>query len=329
MSTTATAAPNPGERPGGRPRSVRWPRRRSEPRSSRSRSRSPPPTAAADERSARFEVAPTAAAPAPGAQVHAPGDELAEHGPARMTDGIAQINPNSSVRPRSAVQGGDRHQRAGVRRDETVQDREAGQRGNTDPEHRGVRAPGGEQHDRHQQDDADLEEQRDADQRGDARHRPRQARGSETRSTTVPTMRSAPPESASSLPIMAPSAMSSPTLPTVEPTPLVKLVIVLSTPRPDDDPQHCGTDDQGQEGMRPSRRDQHDHGADAQHRGHREDRVVLVAAARSTVACGVTWDGIRPPVGGGSGATLLHPHASPRPGSRPDRRRSPAGRRRR
>jgi hypothetical protein len=54
----------------------------------------------------------------------------------------------------------------------------------------------------------------------------------DTRSTTVPTIRSAPPESASSPPIMAPRAMSSPTLPTVVPTPVVKLVIVLSGASP-------------------------------------------------------------------------------------------------
>ena len=53
-----------------------------------------------------------------------------------------------------------------------------------------------------------------------------------TRPTTASTMRSAPPESASNPPIMAPSAISSPTLPTVVPTPVVKLSMVLVTPRP-------------------------------------------------------------------------------------------------
>ena len=43
------------------------------------------------------------------------------------------------------------------------------------------------------------------------------------RAMRVSTMRSAPPESASSLPKMAPRAISTPTPPMVEPKPVVKL----------------------------------------------------------------------------------------------------------
>ena len=53
-----------------------------------------------------------------------------------------------------------------------------------------------------------------------------------TRPTTPSTMRSAPPVSASNPPIMAPRAISSPTLPTVAPTPALKLSMVLVTPSP-------------------------------------------------------------------------------------------------
>ena len=58
--------------------------------------------------------------------------------------------------------------------------------------------------------------------------RPARTPGRRTASTT----RSAPPDSASRPPIMAPSAMSRPTLPTVAPTPVVKLVIVSAAASP-------------------------------------------------------------------------------------------------
>jgi hypothetical protein len=90
---------------------------------------------------------------------------------------------------------------------------------------------GDEQHDRDQQDDADLEEQRQADEGRDAGQRPGQ-RVAGHLGDDLSTIRSAPPDSASRPPIMAPSAMSSPTPPTVVPTPPVKLVIVFSTLNP-------------------------------------------------------------------------------------------------
>lgn len=48
----------------------------------------------------------------------------------------------------------------------------------------------------------------------------------------VSTIWSAPPESASSLPRIAPSAMSTPTPATVDPSPVVKLTIALSSGAP-------------------------------------------------------------------------------------------------
>ena len=51
--------------------------------------------------------------------------------------------------------------------------------------------------------------------------------------------RSAPPESASSPPIIAPSAMSSPTLPTVAPTPGLKLAIDVADGHAGDQAEHA------------------------------------------------------------------------------------------
>jgi hypothetical protein len=57
-----------------------------------------------------------------------------------------------------------------------VQHGQAGQGGDADAEHRLTGVARGQQDDRHEEHDADLEEQRDADESRDAAHHPGQLR---------------------------------------------------------------------------------------------------------------------------------------------------------
>ena len=115
----------------------------------------------------------------------------------------------------------DRGDRSRVRRHEAVHRREAGQRRDADGDQRDLGAPGDQVDHRHQQHQADLEEHRQADDRPDRGHRPRQQPRPEARPTIVSTTWSAPPESASSLANIAPSAISTPTPAAVVPNPVV------------------------------------------------------------------------------------------------------------
>ena len=109
-----------------------------------------------------------------------------------------------------------------------------------------------------------------------------------TRPTIVATMRLAPPESSSSLPIIAPSAMRMPTAPAVAPNPATKLLtvspggIVATTPSTAE-PEH-----QGEERVHLAPGDEHDDGEDAEHAGR--DRA---ARCRRTPG-GSSADGSRP-----------------------------------
>ena len=159
---------------------------------------------------------PTPSPPTPtgaGGRGRPPADQLPNTGPAMITDGMARISPNSRSGP--GRRPGRRWPRAG---------RGAAARSRAAPTGRPARgcrsrstgcagAPRDEQHDRDEQDDADLEEQRDADQRGHPAHRPGQRPG-----RPDPTKGDHPVRAAgggSRPPIIAPSAISRPTLPTV------------------------------------------------------------------------------------------------------------------
>jgi hypothetical protein len=93
----------------------------------------------------------------------------------------------------------------------------------------------------------------------------------ETRLTIV-SISSPPPESASSAPIIAPSATSRPTLLTVLPTPFVKMSMVPVAPKRGRDPQDGGAEDQGQERMHLDDDDEHDDDGDPEQRGDEELR---------------------------------------------------------
>ncbi len=96
---------------------------------------------------------------------HRPGDDHGGHGHEQAErEGDAEIGLDRA----------DRHERPGVRRHQTVQDREPRQRGNPDEHERLPRPLGDEQHDRNEEHEADLEEHRQPDQHGDERHRPGQ-----------------------------------------------------------------------------------------------------------------------------------------------------------
>jgi hypothetical protein len=110
----------------------------------------------------------------PALGVHVPADEAAVHRSGEDHGGDGDDQPEQQGQPEIGFEGGDRHQRARVRRHEPVQHRQPRQRRDADLHQRGAAAPGGKQHDGHEQDDAHLEEQRDPDQGCDAGHRPRQ-----------------------------------------------------------------------------------------------------------------------------------------------------------
>jgi hypothetical protein len=87
-----------------------------------------------------------------------------------LTKSAADEERNSTPPTRSSV----RPQRpAGVRRHQAVHHGQTGQRGDADAHQGVVAALGDHQHDRDQQDHADLEEQRQTDDGGDQDHRPR------------------------------------------------------------------------------------------------------------------------------------------------------------
>ena len=157
------------------------------------------------------------------------GEQRAGDGDRRDGDEHAEGERDAEV----GVERGDGDQRAGVRRDEAVHRRQAGQRRDADLDQRQSGAAGDQEDDRHQQDEADLEEHRQPDQRADQRHRPGQRAGLD-RPTIVSTIWSAPPESASSLPNIAPSAISVPTPAAVSPKPLGKLAMVVGDRQPGD-----------------------------------------------------------------------------------------------
>ena len=87
--------------------------------------------------------------------------------------------PEEQRQPQVGAEGVDGHQRTGVGRDQAVEDRETGQRGNADPHQGDVRPARHEDDDRDQQDHAHLEEQGQPEDGRDQRHRPRQSPGAD------------------------------------------------------------------------------------------------------------------------------------------------------
>ena len=93
-----------------------------------------------------------------------------------MIVGIATRMPSPRVTPRSAPSSSIAVTGSRVRRDEAVHRRETGECRDADGDQRDLRSPGDEVDDRHQQDQADLEEHRQPDDRPHGGHRPGQRR---------------------------------------------------------------------------------------------------------------------------------------------------------
>ena len=161
------------------------------------------------------------------------------------------------------AQVADRGDRAGVRRHEAVHGREAGERRDADGDQRDLGAAGDQVDHRHQHDQADLEEHRQADDRADERPSPRAASWRRRCPTIVSTIWSAPPESASSLANIAPSAIRVPTPAAVraeagEERGQQRAVGVPGCSDRPGTPTVSAPEDQGEERVHLQDRDQHD-----------------------------------------------------------------------
>ena len=130
----------------------------------------------------------------------------AKTGPATTIVGIATRMPSASVQAEVGVDSLDGCQRSGVRAVRIRASPRRPARAYAQSDDRPLCPLGDQEHHRHQEDETDLEEHRQPDDRADRGHRP----GQHPRPrfpTMVSTIWSAPPESASSLPNIAPSAI--------------------------------------------------------------------------------------------------------------------------
>ena len=106
-------------------------------------------------------------------------DEAGEQRPGDDDRGDRDEDAEDEGAAEVRLEQADRGQRPGVRRHQPVQHRQAGQRRDADLHQRDAGALGDEDHDGHEEDDADLEEERQAEDGRDRRHHPGQPTGTD------------------------------------------------------------------------------------------------------------------------------------------------------